>query len=83
MSLIYDDIKANRPPRMEVFGRVREELMSEGAQTIILGCTELSLIKRDFPLGPGFLDTMEVLAQRAVLECGGKLKEEYADLISK
>ena len=83
MRLIYDDIKANRPPRMEVFGRVREELVSEGAQTIILGCTELSLIKRDFPLGPGFLDTMEVLAQRAVLECGGKLKEEYADLISK
>ena len=83
MRLIYDDIKANRPPRMEVFGRVREELVSEGAQTIILGCTELSLIKRDFPLGPGFLDTMEVLAQRAVLECGGKLKEEYTDLISK
>ena len=83
MRLIYDDIKANRPPRMEVFNRVREELTGKGAQTIILGCTELSLIKRDFPLGSGFLDTMEVLAQRAVLECGGKLKEEYRELISK
>ncbi len=83
MRLIYDDIKANRPPRMEVFGRVREELLAMGAQTIILGCTELSLIKRDYPVGAGFLDTMEVLAQRAVLECGGKLKEEYTDLISK
>ena len=83
MRLIYDDIKANRPPRMEVFGRVREELLAMGAQTIVLGCTELSLIKRDYPVGAGFLDTMEVLAQRAVLECGGKLKEEYADLISK
>ena len=83
MRLIYDDIKANRPPRMEVFGRVREELLAGGAQTIILGCTELSLIKRDYPVGAGFLDTMEVLAQRAVLECGGKLKEEYRELISK
>ena len=83
MRLIYDDIKANRPPRMEVFGRVREELLAGGAQTIVLGCTELSLIKRDYPVGAGFLDTMEVLAQRAVLECGGKLKEEYRDLISK
>lgn len=83
MRLIYDDIKANRPPRMEVFGRVREELLAMGAQTIVLGCTELSLIKRDYPVGSGFLDTMEVLAQRAVLECGGKLKEEYTDLISK
>ena len=83
MRLIYDDIKANRPPRMEVFGRVREELLAMGAQTIVLGCTELSLIKRDYPVGAGFLDTMEVLARRAVLECGGKLKEEYTDLISK
>ena len=83
MRLIYDDIKANRPPWMEVFGRVREELLAMGAQTIVLGCTELSLIKRDYPVGAGFLDTMEVLAQRAVLECGGKLKEEYTDLISK
>lgn len=83
MGLIYDDIKANRPPRMDVFGRVREELVSRGAQTIILGCTELSLIKRDCPIGPGFLDTMEVLAQHAITECGGKLKEEYRDLISK
>ena len=83
MSLIYDDIKAGRPPRMEVFCRVGEELTANGAQTVILGCTELSLIKRDCPIGPGYLDTMEVLAQQSVLECGGKLKKAYTELISK
>ena len=53
------------------------------AQAIILGCTELSLVKRDYPIGAGYLDAMEVLAQTCVLRCGGQLKEEYQDLISK
>ena len=74
MSLIYDDIKANRPPRMEVFGRVREELMSEGAQTIILGCTELSVYRVLHSLPPYYIDAMEVLAEEAILRCGKQLR---------
>jgi aspartate racemase len=83
MHLIYDNIKANLPPDMEKFRAVQQELQSQGAQAIILGCTELSLIKRDYPIGSGFIDAMEVLAQQSVLLCGGKLKEEYNCLISK
>lgn len=82
MHLIYDNIKAGRPPEMDRFYAVAEELRAQGARAIILGCTELSLIKRDFDLGPGYLDAMEVLAQRAVLLCGGKLKEAYRNLIT-
>lgn len=82
MHLIFQNIKAGVPPRMELFHRVREELFALGAQGIILGCTELSLIKRDYPIGPGFVDAMEVLAQRSVILCGGKLKEEYRCLIT-
>ena len=83
MHLIYDNIKANRPPDMERFHAVRDELQAQGAEAIILGCTELSLIKRDYPIGPGFIDAMEVLSRRAVLDCGGELKEEFRCLISK
>ena len=83
MSVIYDDIKANRPPDPEKFHRASRELREKGAQAIILGCTELSLVKRDCSLGAGYLDAMEVLAQVCVIRCGGKLKEEYQDLISK
>ena len=83
MHLIYDNIKANRAPDMERFAAVRDELRAQGAEAIILGCTELSLIKRDYPIGHGFIDAMEVLAQRSVVFCGGKLKEEYRCLISK
>ena len=83
MSVIYDDIKANRPAGMDKFDRAARELRDAGAQAIILGCTELSLVKRDYPIGAGYLDAMEVLARRCVLECGGRLKQEYQNLISK
>ncbi len=82
MHLIFQNIKAGTPADMNRFHAVQRELLANGAQGIILGCTELSLIKRDYPIGPGFIDAMEVLAQRAVVLCGGKLKEEYTSLIS-
>lgn len=83
MNLIYDNIKANLPADMDKFRAVSGELREKGAQAIILGCTELSLIKRDHSIGPGFIDAMEVLAQQSVLRCGGPLKEEFKNLISK
>ena len=83
MSLIYDDIKANRPPRMELFHRAGEELRQKGAEIVILGCTELSLIKRDCSVGGQYLDTLEVLARAAVRACGGKLNPRYRELIRK
>ena len=83
MSVIYDDIKANRPAGMDKFELASNDLKDQGAQAIILGCTELSLVKRDYPIGAGFLDAMEVLAQTCVIRCGGQLKEEYQELISK
>ncbi len=83
MSVIYDDIKANRPAEMDKFDLASRELREQGAEAIILGCTELSLVKRDYPIGAGYLDAMEVLAQTCVRLCGGKLKEEYQNLITE
>lgn len=83
MSLIYEDVKADRPVDLERFFSVSRELKSRQVQAIVLGCTELSLIKRDHPIGPGFIDTLEVLARKAVLHCGGLLRKEYGCLISK
>lgn len=80
--LIYKDIKSNRPAQMDKFRAVKEELTGMGAQVIILGCTELSLIKRDYDIGPGFIDAMEVLARCCVTLCGAKLKQEYINLIT-
>ena len=80
MDIIYQNIKAGKPADMEKFCRVEAQLLERGAQIIILGCTELSMIKRDYALRPCYLDTLEVLARAAVLECG-KLRPEYEDLL--
>lgn len=81
MSVIYDDIKADRPADMDKFRYAERDLREQGAQVIILGCTELPLLKREHDLGPGFLDTLEVLAQASVLRCGGVLKPRYRHLL--
>ena len=82
MSLIYEDIKAGRPANMGKFQRASEELFDQGCDCLILGCTELSLVKRDIPLGHGYLDALEVLSKRCVEACGAPLKEAYRQLIS-
>ena len=68
---------------MDRFYNAAESLINQGAQVSILGCTELPLLKKVRPLGPGFIDTLEVLAQQSILACGGKLKQEYLHLITK
>lgn len=80
--LIYQNIKAGLPAEMDRFHTVTEELKENGASVIILGCTELSLIKRDVRLGHGFLDAMEVLAGCSVNLCGARLKKDYRNLIT-
>lgn len=82
MHIIYEDVKAGKPIEMELFTEVSRTLFNDGAQVILLGCTELSMAKRDHALSAGYLDVMEVLARAAVLECG-TLKEEYEHLITK
>lgn len=82
MHLIFNNIKAGIPAEMDKFHAAAEDLHSQGAEAIILGCTELSLIKRDYPIGPGFIDAMEVLAQQSVLQCGLPLKDRYNCLIT-
>lgn len=82
MDIIYGDVKAGRDIEMDKFKKVNTELRSHGAQVIVLGCTELSMVKRDYPLGAGYLDVMDVLARACVKRCG-ILKESYEELITK
>lgn len=81
--LIYQNVKANLPIEIDKFKLVADELFSNGAEVIILGCTELSLIKRDFDIGAGYIDAMEVLAMRSIVLCEAELKEEYRSLITR
>lgn len=82
MSLIYDCVKAGEPADMEKFRTVSDALRKEGCDAIILGCTELSIIKRDNAIGSGYLDALEVLAHAAILACGKKIKPKYISLLN-
>ncbi len=68
--LIYSDIKAGQAPDMESFTRVAADLFDAGCQLLILGCTELSLLKRDGLLDKRYIDSIDALAEAAILACG-------------
>ena len=81
MHIIYNNVKAGRRVDMDRFGQIEAELHEKGAEVIVLGCTELSMISRDEKIGHGYLDAMEVLARAAVLK-SGKLKSKYNRLLT-
>lgn len=83
MHLIFNNVKAGKPAEMDRFFAAAEDLRQQGAEAIVLGCTELSLIKRDHQIGAGFVDAMEVLARQSVIACDKPLKKEFDCLITK
>lgn len=74
MDIIYQNIKAGQPADAEKFARAAAYLRQSGAETIILGCTELSLVRRDGGAGNGFIDVLEVLAAKSIQLCGKALR---------
>ncbi len=82
MTLIYDQIKAGIKPDMALFAAIREDLRRQGAQVVVLGCTELSLLKKEQDLGDGILDALEVLARESVIACGKDVKPEFDQLFT-
>lgn len=94
MSLIYDDVKGGHCIDTEVinkFIKVKDYLFEEGAELVVLGCTELSVIGRSLQESSqlpnaqesvsGLADALRALAQSSVLKCG-KLKPEFENIIN-
>ena len=70
MRIIYGQVKSGRRADMALFMQIADGLRAAGCERVVLGCTELSLIKRDEGLDSFFLDSTEVLAREALLACG-------------
>ncbi len=68
-SIIYDSIKQNKPVDMSAFLEVAERLLLRGCQRLVLGCTELSLLKEKLPSTLPITDSLEVLAYHTVKAC--------------
>ena len=78
MNIIYDQVKAGKKADMDQFNKIIGVLKAEGCDCAILGCTELSIIKKDEKLpNDFFVDSSEVLAMTTILKAGRKLKEDY------
>lgn len=76
MRIIYQEIKAGKAVSKAEFDALCGRMEERGAQAVILGCTELSLI----PLHEGqkdkILDPLEIMAEFLVHFCGGTLKRQ-------
>ena len=67
---IFNEIKKGISPDIERFTKVSDALKERGCQRVILGCTELSLLKKAFSLDSYFIDSLELLALFAIMRCG-------------
>ncbi len=70
MELIYGQIKSGKEIQWEMFDQVSRWLLEHGAKRIILGCTELSLLKKERRLETHYVDVLEVLARQTLAEAG-------------
>lgn len=72
---IYDRIKKGLPGDVEVWKTISERLNEQNVSAAIMGCTELSVIKKQCDLPDMFVDPLEILAERAIVFCGKKVKQ--------
>lgn len=72
MEIIYEYIKAGRSISREMWQRIEDAMFAKGCDHIVLGCTELSIVNRDFALDQDsrYVDAMVTLADRAIEVCG-------------
>ena len=68
-SIIYDQIKQNKPVDRAAFLRVADGLRARGCERLVLGCTELSLLKKEGLDDEIFVDSLDVLAYQTIKAC--------------
>ncbi len=67
--IIYGAVKRNKPADFAAFLRISQSLLNRGCECLVLGCTELSLLKREGLTQPWYVDSLEVLAYQTILAC--------------
>jgi len=70
MSVIYDDVKAGRQVDFLKWQQIVVKMTDLGCDRIILGCTELSIVKRELHLDEFYIDSLMVLAESSIKACG-------------
>lgn len=71
MDVIYTGVKAGHPVPSERYEALLDHLRRRGAEAIVLGCTELSVLGHDHGLAWDVVDSLDALARRTI-ELSGK-----------
>ncbi len=89
MKLIYDEVKTGEITEttgakraQQKLNKLADAMLEKGAERVVLGCTELSLIRREAlhmrTASKGrFIDMLEILAAKAVSLSGAGLRKDY------
>ncbi|TAA69654.1 cysteate racemase [Planococcus salinarum] len=75
MSIIYDNVKAGKAADREKWREIENYMQVQGCDRLVLGCTELSIVKKELELSEYHLDSLLVLAELAILSCGYELAD--------
>lgn len=76
MSIIYDYVKANKPANRKLWTEIEFYMIEQQCDQVILGCTELSIVREELDLHELYLDSMLVLAEESILACGYELNKK-------
>ncbi len=78
MDIIYNKIKKGKKVSIGEFLSIIDDMRESGCDAVILGCTELSVIKSDLNLKRyDIIDSLEVLAKRSIELCEKELNEGW------
>lgn len=78
-TLIYEQVKANRPVDLRLFESCLERAGAAGAGSVVLGCTELSVIhdRHDYRGDARIVDSLTELARATVRAAGRELSPAF------
>jgi len=78
--VIYDGVKAGAPVDLPGLLAVAEGLLADGAEVVLLGCTELSVVAEAGGLldDARFVDSLDALARSTVSRAGHRLRARRA-----
>lgn len=74
MEIIYEQVKAGKKINASIIDQTLKKMAAEGAEGFILGCTELPFAIKNGDFGYHFMDSLDILAKRAVELAGYPLK---------
>ena len=67
--------KLGQPVDFLKWQQIIDQMNELGCDHLILGCTELSIVKKELNLDEYYIDSLMVLAESAILSCGYELND--------